>query len=138
MYEYLAIVIVTGIAFIAQYIYVLGKLSAKMQSCEDNVEWIRDFLLTKCTNGMHFNQESAIRVSEELEKSIPISWRDTLDIINVDVNKCKNAFDCIVALSKSQGPIRLKKQAERLEIPHNDFLLASGVYLYNKFHKKDK
>lgn len=132
----LVIVIISIIAFIAQYIYVLGKLAAKMQECEKNIEWIRDFLLTKCTDGTHFKQDSAIQVSEKLEKSIPLSWQDTLDVANIDVGKCKSPIDCVVALCMNQGHIRLKKQAERLDIKHNDFLLASGVYLFNKIHKK--
>ena len=131
MIEYV-IVIVSAIAFLGQYIYVLGKLSAKMQNCEKNVEWIRDFLLTKCTDSTHFKQESAIQVNGNLEKAIPISWKDTLDIVNIDTANCKSPIDCVVALSENQGHIRLKHQAERLGIPHNDFLLASGIYLYNK------
>lgn len=135
MNEYIAAIGI-GVAFIAQYIYMLGKLSAKMQSCEKNVEWIRDFLLSKCTDSTHFNQESAIQVSEKLEGTIPLSWRDTLDGANINVDKCKTAFDCVVRLSQNQGHIRLKKQAARLGIKHNDFLLASGIYLFDKLHKK--
>ena len=136
LYEYVTLAIITGIAFIAQYIYVLGKLTAKMQSCEKNIEWIRDFLLTKCTDVTHFSQESAIRVSAALEKSMPISWKDTLDVADIDTEKCKTPIDCVVALSKNQGAIRLKNRAEKLGIPHNDFLLASGVYLFNKTHNE--
>jgi len=132
-------VLVAGsiIAFIGHYIYVLGRLSAKMQNCERNVEWIRDFLLTKCTDSTHFKQESAIQVNEDLEKAIPMSWKDTLNIIDVNIERCKSPIDCVVALSKKHGHIRLKHQAERLDIPHNDFLLASGIYLYNKVHRKE-
>lgn len=134
MNEYLAAIGI-GIVFIAQYIYVLGKLSAKMQDCEKNVEWIRDFLLSKCTDTTHFSQESAIQISEKLRDSIPLSWQDTLDDANINVDKCKSAYDCVVALSQNQGHIRLKKRASRLGIKHNDFLLASGIYL---FERKDK
>lgn len=136
LYEYVVLAVITGVVFVAQYIYVLGKLTAKMQSCEKNVEWIRDFLLTKCTDVMHFKQESAIQVSKELENSIPLEWKDTLDVADIDTEKCKNPIDCVVALSKNQGPIRLKNRAEKLGIPHNDFLLASGIYLYNKTHNE--
>ena len=131
MIEY---VLVAGsiIAFIGHYIYVLGKLSAKMQNCEQNVTWIRNFLLAKCTDSTHFTQESDIKISESLDSIIPLEWKDTLDSANIDIRKCNDSFDCIVKISENQGMIRLKKRAEKLDIEFNNFLLASGIHLFNK------
>ena len=131
MIEYV-IVIASAIAFVGQYIYVLGKLSAKMQNCEKNVEWIRDFLLSKCTDSTHFTQNSDIKINEKLADIIPISWSDTLDGANINIKKCQSPFDCVVKISDNQGMIRLKKMAEKLGIPFNDFLLSSGIHLFNK------
>ena len=131
MIEY---VLVAGsiVAFIGHYIYVLGKLSAKMQNCEKNVEWIRNFLLSKCTDSTHFTQESDIKINEELGKLIPLSWQDTLNGANIDIRECRDPFDCVVKISENQGMIRLKKRAEKLGIEFNSFLLASGIHLFNK------
>ena len=135
MIEY---VLVAGsiVAFISHYIYVLGKLSAKMQNCEQNVTWIRNFLLSKCTDSTHFSQNSDIKINDELSNLIPVSWCDTLDGANIDIRKCKNPYDCVVKISENQGMIRLKKRAERLDIPFNDFLLSSGIHLFNKGKKQ--
>lgn len=131
-------VIVFGsvIAFIAQYVYILGKLTSKLENCESNVTWIRNFLLTKCTDSTQFTQESDIKVNEKLKGVIPLSWSDTLDGANIDIQKCRDAFDCVIKISDNQGMIRLKKMAEKLDIPFNDFLLSSGIHLFGKKNKK--
>ena len=138
MIEYVIIAVGSVIAFIAQYVYVLGKLAAKMQNCEENVTWIRNFLLSKCTDSTHFTQNSDIKVNEELSGIIPLSWSDSLDGANIDIQKCQDPFDCVVKISDNQGMIRLKERAEKLNIPFNDFLLSSGIHLFNKQKKHDK
>ena len=134
MIEY---ILVAGsvIAFIGHYIYVLGKLAARVQNSEENIEWIRNFLLSKCTDSTHFTQKSAIKINDTLNDLIPISWCDTLDGADIDIRKCKDPYDCVVKISENQGMIRLKKRAENLNIPFNDFLLSSGIHLFNKQKK---
>ena len=124
------------IAFIAQYVYILGKLTSKLENCESNVTWIRNFLLTKCTDSTHFTQESDIKISEGLDGIIPIDWKDSLDGANIDIRKCRDPFDCVVKISENQGMIRLKKRAERLGIEFNSFLLASAIHLFEKRVRK--
>ena len=136
MIEYVIIAVGSGIAFIAQYVYVLGKLSAKMQNCESNITWIRNFLLAKCTDSTHFTQESDIETSKSFDNLIPIDWKDTLDSANIDIRKCNDSFDCVVKLSENQGMIRLKKRAEKLGIEFNSFLLGSAIHLFNKRNQK--
>ena len=132
------IVFGSAIAFIAQYVYVLGKLTSKLENCESNVTWIRNFLLAKCTDSTHFTQESDIKMNDELGGIIPLSWSDTLDGANIDIRKCRDAFDCVIKISNNQGMIRLKKMAEKLGIPFNDFLLSSGIHLFNNQKRCDK
>ena len=115
-----------------QQIFQLGKLNGRVSSLEENIKWVRDYLLTHCVESKHFSQESPIIINDELEKTIPLSWIDTLDGAAINTEGCESPFDCIVRLSENQGAVRLKKRADDLNIEHNTFLLASGVHLYNK------
>lgn len=117
--------------FFLHQIYQVGKLAGKVKSLEENIIWIRNYMLTNCVDSKHFSQDSPIIINDKLADSIPLSWCDTLNGADINVQGCKSPFDCIVKLSENQGAVRLKKRADDLNIEHNTFLLASGIYLYN-------
>ena len=122
--------------FFLHQIYQVGKLTGRVKSLEENIIWIRNYMLTHCVDSKHFSQDSPILVNDTLEMAIPLDWRDTLDGANIDMKDCKTPFDCIVKLSTNQGAVRLKKRADALNIEHNTFLLASGVHLFNRKNRK--
>jgi len=124
------------VLFFLHQIYQVGRLTGKVSSLESDIVWIRNYLLTKSTDSKHFTQESEIKISDELANTIPLSWTDTLNGANIDIKGCGNPFDCVVRLSENQGAVRLKKRADDLNIEHNAFLLASGVYIFNRKIKR--
>lgn len=124
--------------FFLHQIYQVGKLTGRVKSLEENIKWVRDYLLTHCVESKHFSQDSPILVNNELEKIIPLEWSDTLDGANINTKDCETPFDCIVRLSKNQGAVRLKKRADDLNIGHNTFLLASGIHLFNRKNQNKK
>jgi len=120
------------IGSIATYIFTLGWIVGRLKGYEEDIKWIRNFLLTHCIDSKHFSQQSQIKITKKLENLIPISWKDTLDGANINIKDCKSPFDCVVKITDNQGLIRLKKRAEDLNIELNSFLLASGLYIFNK------
>ncbi|MCK4258110.1 MAG: hypothetical protein KAX49_03985 [Halanaerobiales bacterium] len=136
MYEYIIAIGAAGM-FLVQYLFILGKLSGRVQSCEDNIKWVRDFLLTSNINTKCFSQSSAIKISKELDKLLPLSWTDTLHVIGRQLKKCNSPFEYVVQLTDKEGFISLKKRAEKYGIPLEAFLLASATFLYDNKGKDE-
>jgi hypothetical protein len=108
----------------------MGNFEGRLKSCEENIVWIRNFLITSPINSNHFEQHSDIKINKQLDNLIPQSWKEELN--SVDVKNCRSPFDCIIKISNNQGLIKLKQRANKLNTDINSFLLALGVYLYEK------
>jgi hypothetical protein len=135
--EYLAEIIIAVSAaatFIAHYIYLLGKLHAEVKNLEHNVKWVRDYLLCDKASDKDFKQEStldfAIRKSDRLISGV---WETMLDLQDRRAYfKCETPTDCVVVFSNSFGLVAAKKMASTFNTDLSTFLLASGLYLYQK------
>jgi len=136
--------VVCGVAivgFLLQYVYYLGKVEGKLDrfsveiaAMKGELLWIRNFLISQNADAAKFSQNSVIDFSNNVE--LPRNTRDVLDKDVDDYAWCNTPYDCAVAFSRKYGLVKLKQDAEKANIKFESLLLASGVYLYNKFCKK--
>lgn len=126
------------VVFVAQYIYGFGKLSGKVTGLEENVSWIRNYLLCSGANLNLFKQCSAIDfASIEGEELLSERWKDKLRNLKTQSIKLDNPFVSMVGLSEYIGFVDFSNEAKLEEMELNTLLIASGIF-YNKMRKGEK
>ena len=131
MFEYLAVL--GGIAFIVQYVFVLGKLVGRLDSLDENVKWIRNYILVKPADDRYFQECSPVTFKEDI---LTKEWKETLN--ELKIKEKKHMLDYVVDIMGHFGPLKLKQAAREHAVDLDTFLLACSVYLFNRFNERIK
>ncbi|RLI52263.1 MAG: hypothetical protein DRP09_18355 [Candidatus Thorarchaeota archaeon] len=128
MWEYLAVI--GSIAFIVQYVFVLGRLVGRLDSLDENVKWIRNYIFFKSADDRYFQECSPVTFKEDI---LSKEWKKALD--SIKVKKKENTLDYVTDITKHFSPLKLKQAAREHAIDLDTFLLACSVYLHNRFNE---
>lgn len=122
------------IVFIAQYIYGFGKLTGKVSGLEENVSWIRNYLLCKGANLKLFRQQSPIDFASVYgENILSETWKERLRELKKESPIKGDPFDTAVWLTESIGFPEFANEAGREKIEMETLLIASAIF-YTKLN----
>jgi len=128
MLEYIALL--SAIGFVVQYVFVLGKLVGRLDSLDENVKWIRNYILIKPADDRYFQECSPVTFKEDI---LTKEWKESLD--NLKIKKKEHVLDYVVDVMGHFGPLKLKQAAREHAVDLDTFLLACCVYLFNRFNE---
>jgi hypothetical protein len=132
--EYLAI-IAAILVFVFQSLYKFGKLSGKVDALDENVCFIRDYLLCRGAEIKHFKQNSPIMFENENgENLLNLKWKEKLKLLESKSVLSDDPLDTAVYLTNMIGLIEFFDEAKKNNIDVNTLIISSAIY-YNKVHQ---
>lgn len=126
------------IIFVAQYIYGFGKLTGKVNGLEENISWIRNYLLCKGADLNLFRQQSPIDFAfGHGEEILSETWKKELRGLKKQPHIKDNPFDSAVWLTDLIGFPAFANEAGREKIEMETLLIASAIF-YTKLNDGKK
>lgn len=134
--EYLAVVVAI-LVFIFQLLYKFGKLSGKVTMLDENVCWIRDYLMCSGLDMKHFKQNSPVGFEkEDGENILPLQWKEKLKTLKMNVPVTMDPLRTATYLTNTIGLFNFFEEANDLDIDINTLILSSAIF-YNKMHQAE-
>ena len=132
--EYLA-VIAAILVFVFQSLFKFGKLSGKVDILDENICFIRDYLLCKGADIKHFKQNSPIGFENDCgENLLNSEWKQKLRNLKHKKSISDDPLNTAVHLTKVIGFIDFFDEAKKNNIGVNTLIISSAIY-YNKVHQ---
>ena len=132
--EYLA-VIAAILVFVFQSLFKFGKLSGKVDILDENICFIRDYLLCKGADITHFKQNSPIGFENENgENLLSSEWKEKIKIVESKSPLSKDPLNTAVYLTNRIGFIEFFDEAKKNKIDVTTLIISSAIF-FNKIHK---
>lgn len=135
--EYLAVVVAI-LVFVSQSLYKFGKLSGKVTILDENICWIRDYLMCSGLDMKHFKRNSPIGFENETgENILPLQWKEKLKTLKLEMALTTDPLHTATYLTNAIGLFEFFEEANILDIDINTLILSSAIF-YNDFHQEEQ
>lgn len=134
--EYLAVIVVI-LVFVFQSLYKFGKLSGKVDILDENICFIRDYLLCSGADIKHFKQNSPIGFENESgENLLSLEWKEKLKCIESKSALTDDPLNTAVYLTNTIGLIDFFDEAKKNDVDVNTLIISSAIF-YNEVHREE-